>query len=445
VPAGRAELADRGAWASELRNRRKDGSAVWVSTSATVVAGTDGEPCGSIAIIRDRTARRYAEMLDADRAGVFEMLLEQRPLKAVLAAVCRTAERQLDGIVCAVLTIDDAGRFSTAAAPSLDRRYADAVRGQPIAERGTPCAAAAYTGAPVIVEDIETDPAWADRRPLMRLWGLRSCWSTPVRAGAATVATFALYSRTPGPPEARDLRVIEELSHLVGLAVARDREATALRRSERRRARVHRLMVTAEEAERQRIAGELHDDTVQVLAATLISLDRLLASEDRAGGRRDLLDQARGTLALAVDRTRLLMFDLRPQLLDAGGLRAAVPALVEKVAAHAGIEAHVEVTEGRYPHEVEALCYRTVSECVSNVRKHAQARSVHVVLRNGGDHLEGSVRDDGVGFRPDRTGTSIREHIGLEAMRERVLLAGGSVDVASAPGKGTTVRFTLPV
>ena len=99
----------------------------------------------------------------------------------------------------------------------------------------------------------------------------------------------------------------------------------------------------------------------------------------------------------------------------------------------------------RYPGEVETLVYRTVREALINVRRHARAK--HVVIRIGERRggLHGRVADDGRGFRAGRPPARREMHIGLETSRERLRAAGGSLDVTSAPGQGTTIEFHIPL
>jgi PAS domain S-box-containing protein len=441
-----SNLADGNAWRDNLRHRHKDGSEIWVSVAITpVIDPVTGEFDGNIGLISDRRAEHSREALERDRSSILEMLAWGDQLQSVLEAIARTAERHVDDIRCAILTVaGDENRFGLVASPTLDHRYGDALIGASTGMLQTPCALAAVSNAPVYVKDIEQDPRWEACRPLARLWGLRSCWSTPVLdRDRHAVATFAIYSTRPRLPSVETLAVIESLTHLVGIAVAREREAGALRESEQRRAEVHALMIRAEQTERARIAGDLHDDTVQVLAATLITLDRLL-SAPLVEARRGVLLRARESLALAQERTRHLMFALRPQLLDARGLEAAVSELARRVAGECSFDITVTVVPDRYAEEVEALCFRVVAEALTNIRKHANAANVVVDIQDQDGTLSCLVSDDGRGFDTNRPLAPVGFNIGLETMRERVLLADGSFDVESNPQQGTVVRFTIP-
>jgi PAS domain S-box-containing protein len=223
----------------------------------------------------------------------------------------------------------------------------------------------------------------------------------------------------------------------------------ALHQSELRRLEVLGRMVQAEDDERRRIATELHDDTIQVMTAALMALDRQRAAIENGSRERalEMLDTVRKTLDQAVDRTRRLTFELRPPLLDVKGLAAAVEELVDQTAEEAALSGSVDARVGRHEASLEALAYRTVAELVSNVRKHARARRLEVSLAERDGRLAVRVSDDGVGFDPSRVPDRrrMRLHLGLDATRERVLLAGGSFALRTAPGHGAAVEFQLPI
>ncbi len=225
-------------------------------------------------------------------------------------------------------------------------------------------------------------------------------------------AVFALIAVTL---QALDLinaanQVAMVLSVLVLLAVAvrvslsfrRLRESeqlrTALLDAEEQRRLVLNQMLRAEADERARIAEELHDDTVQVLTATLLSLDRQRLSDER--GQPEAAAQAavraRDTLALALERTRRLMFELRPPLLEAHGLAHAVRDLVDHANHELGLEVDAHVDVPRYSEAFETLVYRIVREGVANVRRHARAHRLEVTLV----HEDGALRRHHLRRRP---------------------------------------------
>jgi PAS domain S-box-containing protein len=228
------------------------------------------------------------------------------------------------------------------------------------------------------------------------------------------------------------------------LVVTMCRDVTELRASERRTAALMREVLQAEERERVRVAGELHDDTIQVMTATLLAIDRLVRALEQGEHDREAVAAraARDLLAEATERTRRLMFEIHPLMLREEGLERTVADLAERAEKEDGLKVELRVSVGRLPEVTEVLVYRTIREAVTNVRKHAQAS--HLVLeveaRNG--TLVAAVRDDGRGFTP---GDAPAHGLGLAAAADRISLVGGELSVRSEPGRGTEIELTLPL
>ena len=222
----------------------------------------------------------------------------------------------------------------------------------------------------------------------------------------------------------------------------------ALAVSEQRRREILATMLQAEEVERSRIATELHDDTVQVMAASLMALDRAALVAAKAGVERlaSALGVARGTLEEATERTRRLMFELRPAVLHDHGIVAAMRLLAGQIAQEVGATSEVTGPGGRYDLAVEEVVYRSAQEALANVRKHARASSIVVRIVEADGVLESEVVDDGCGsdLAEVRARPGAALHMGLDSMVERVRAAGGEVTIDSRPGAGTRVRFAVP-
>ena len=223
----------------------------------------------------------------------------------------------------------------------------------------------------------------------------------------------------------------------------------ALAESERRRREILGSMLQAEEVERSRIATELHDDTVQVMAAALLALDRvsLVASRSGADDLASAVSMARATLEEATERARRLMFELRPAILHDQGLLRALHVLVAQIAREVGAEGTVAGISRRYDLAVEELVYRCAQEALANVRKHARPRTIVVNFADDDAVLRIDVRDDGCGFDVDsvRSRPDAALHFGLDTMIERIRAAGGEAVIDSEVGSGTTVSFTVPL
>jgi signal transduction histidine kinase len=301
---------------------------------------------------------------------------------------------------------------------------------------------------PVAMDDIERERRFTVPESLRR-HGVVSDLSVVIPGRARPFGMLAAHTRRQRTFSLADQSFVQAIANILSGAVERARAEQALRDSEAERRRILEAMLHAEEDERDRIAIELHDDTIQVMAATLLGLDRLAHALDAGDLERAEAAQHRASEALraALERTRRLVFELRPPLLESQGLGPALGDLGAALEEETGIAAVVRADVPRLPLYVEEVAYRCVQEAVANVRKHARATSATITVAVRDDTLEAAVEDDGVGFDPDEAEhrEGARLHIGLASVRERIRLAGGIVDVRSAPGRGARVCFTIPV
>ncbi len=206
-------------------------------------------------------------------------------------------------------------------------------------------------------------------------------------------------------------------------------------------------IITAQEEERRRIARELHDDISQTLTGLVMNLgsaENLIASDPVTA--RQALESLRHVASEAVKNTRRLMRDLRPSLLDDLGLVPAISWYVENYLAPAGVEANLEVLglEERLPSAVEIALFRVVQEALTNITKHAQAKTANICLQFAPSAIVGDIEDDGIGFSIDKVRIERSEGMGLLGMGERIELLKGKLKVESKLGKGTRVHFEIP-
>jgi PAS domain S-box-containing protein len=210
-----AYLTDDGRWRTIL-----SGAAPIVDEHGRIVAG--------VAVLEDISERVISQKLIAGQRDVMTMIARGEPLEAMLTEVVRVVEEisQRGALASIQLVTPDRQRLAGGYAPSLPPAYNAAFDGLPIAEGVGSCGTAAYRGEPVVTDDIETDPLWADYRELAALHGLRSCWATPIFAtGGELIGTFAIYHREPSTPSAQGREVVELLARTAAVAIERSRDA----------------------------------------------------------------------------------------------------------------------------------------------------------------------------------------------------------------------------
>jgi signal transduction histidine kinase len=218
--------------------------------------------------------------------------------------------------------------------------------------------------------------------------------------------------------------------------------------SEVARLQLLRRLVTAQEEERRRISRELHDQTGQHLTALLLGLKTL--NKQSGNGSASLhkwLLQLQNLTERLVDEAHHLAWELRPAALDDLGLETALANYVEKWSERSSIslDFHSGLSKLRLPTPIETAVFRIVQEALTNVLKHAQADRVSVMLEYRNDELLVIVEDNGRGFQPEAPMTEKeRDGLGLVGIRERVALVGGTLNIESEPGSGTTLVIRIP-
>jgi PAS domain S-box-containing protein len=210
---------------------RKNGDIVPVEVSVTAIRGGYFQ-----AILRDISERKRGEALLAGEKRLLEMIATGVALNEILKALCLIIEEQRPGTLASVLLLNPDGvHLDSVAGPSLPKEWTRQMEKLPIGPCAGSCGTAAYRGSPVIVSDIGTDPLWdvPEHRASALKHALRASWSNPVLSSAGKVlGTFCMYYREAKSPTSRDLELMELATHVVRVAIERDRAEAALRASE---------------------------------------------------------------------------------------------------------------------------------------------------------------------------------------------------------------------
>ena len=374
----------------------------------------------------DARARRRA-LVEAGIAITSELSLD-----AVLQTLIRIAAELTEARYSALGVIDRSGqaldRFVTYGIDDATRAtIGDLPRGKGIL--GVLIADA----RPLRLDDLTTDSravGFPPNHPPMK-----SFLGVPVMTRGVAFGNLYLAEKQPGGPfSEEDEEIVTLLAAQAAVAIE---NAGSVQRDALRRA------VQAQEAERRRLARELHDETGQALTSILLGLAAVERAET-AEAARVAAGDLRELVVETLQNVRRLAVELRPSALDDFGLEPALRRLGQTVKESGALDVQVETRLGseRLLPEVETAVYRIVQEALTNVVKHASAQRVSIVVTRMPEKVMVLIEDDGSGFDPD---VGPGQGLGLLGMRERVQLLDGSLAIDAQHGSGTTLAVELPL
>ena len=206
------------------------------------------------------------------------------------------------------------------------------------------------------------------------------------------------------------------------------------------RSRFSQRLIESQEAERKRIAADLHDGLGQELVLIKNRAEKGL--EDNSESNLKQLTDISETASLAIEEVREITNDLRPQLLDKLGLIKSIKAMLRKVSGLVEIEADIDMIDGLFSENADINIYRIIQESINNVIKHSDASSLLVRIKKQAKEIDITIKDDGRGFDIE---SDIGDGFGLIGLRERTKLLGGEISIDSRPQKGTIVKIKIPL
>ncbi len=377
--------------------------------------------------------------------GIIEAVSTGPEVEPMAAAVARLITEASTTDVCFVHVLDDTEQTLTlrGATPPFDRQVGR-IR-LPLGSGVTGWVARHHTPA-VIVEDKESDPRYLPI-PALRGTDFTSMASVPMATGpAGLVGVLNVHTVARRAFTDRDLRLLSVIGRLVAGALHQARMHRQLAVRERAHERFTEQVITAQETERRRLAGDIHDGISQRLVSLSYHLDALEHTlRESPAEAVEQLALARELVDLTMDEARAAIGGLRPPVLDDLGLAGGLASLARTVPQ---LPTTLELVDQRLPEHVEIALYRIAQECLQNIVKHANATSAHIRFEMQAGRVCLAVTDDGVGFvAPSGAGAAYAEcsGYGLQSMTERAELVGGRLLVTSRPGEGTTVLATVPI
>jgi signal transduction histidine kinase len=248
-------------------------------------------------------------------------------------------------------------------------------------------------------------------------------------ARGSIIGLLAVEHSTPGQFTDRDVEVVSGFVEPAALAIDNARWFTRLR------------TVGADE-ERTRIARDLHDRIGQSIAYLAFELDRLVERDESGESISRELGQLREDVRGVIREVRDTLYDLRTDVSDVSGVADVLEEYAARVGERSGIQVHVDADRShRLPILQERELWRVAQEALANVERHAHATAVRILWRCDGERAVIDVTDNGIGFAQDRAGRL--DSYGVLGMRERAASIGASLEIHSAPGRGTRVRCIL--
>jgi PAS domain S-box-containing protein len=429
----------------EFQGVRRDGAVIWLESRVRIVnwAGTRAAQ----ATVVDITERKQAEQ-------------DLRARARQQALVAKLGQRALAGTDLSTL-LDEA---ATIVAQSLGVEYSEALELLPDGDtlllrvgvgrkdggmghaRADAKAAseAGYTllsPESVIVDGLRTATQFSGPR-LLHDHEVVSGVSVLIPSPDRPFGVLGVYTTKRRTLTTDDIHFLQSVANILATATER-------KRTEENRTRLIERVMVAQEEERRRIARELHDETGQSLTSLLLGL-RLIGDTRTLKKAKTQVNQLRHITVQILDNLRRLARGLHPSILDDLGLVVALTRYATDYAQSHGIAVNVHtegLDSGRLPSPVEMALYRIMQEALTNVARHAAAKTVRIALTRQPLRVHMIVEDDGGGFNVEITfrTSATSGHLGLYSMCERATLLGGSVTVKSKRGKGTTVSVQIPL
>ncbi|WP_225600172.1 GAF domain-containing sensor histidine kinase [Mycobacterium avium] len=365
-------------------------------------------------------------------------------VEPLAAAAARMITAATGTDVCFVHVLDDSDRSLTlaGATPPFDRHVGE-VR-LPLGS-GISGWVASHRRPVVITDGKESDPRYLPIEPLHGQT-FTSMVSVPMETDpGGLVGELAVHTVQRREFSARDVDLLCVIGRLIGGALHQARLHRQLVARERAHENFVEQVIEAQEIERRRLAGDIHDGISQRLITLSYRLDaaaQAMATDHAEAS--DQLDEARELVTLTLQEARAAISGLRPPVLDDLGLAGGLASLARTIPQ---IDVELELADTRLPEHIELALYRISQECLQNVIKHAHATTAHLRFAVADDTATLAIVDDGVGFNTFEhpLGADEMSGYGLLSMAERAELVGGRLHIRSRPGSGTAVTVTVPL
>jgi hypothetical protein len=420
-----------------------------------------------VGTVIDITERKRAEAMRDGESRILEMIARDAPVEETLEKLVQVVEGQFAGLLCSLLLLDEDGQhLRHGAAPSLPSAYTEAIDGLCIGPKAGSCGTAMYRREPVVVTDILQDPLWEAYREVVKPYGLRACWSTPILSSAGKVlGSFAMYyrePRSPGPPETRAL---EMATHLAGIAIERKlarEERERLRQAQADLARINRVTTMGE------LTASLAHEIRQPISAALTNAKTCLRwlardepdlAEAREAASRIVKDVTRGADILSKLSALFKKGSVQRDVVDVNELIREMIALLRGEATRYSVSLHEELDADLPEVTVDRVQFQQVLmnlmvNGIDAMKDVDGSRELSIKSQPAKDgQLMVSVSDTGVGLPPRQADQifnaffTTKTHgtgMGLRISRSIIESHGGQLWAANNSPRGASFCFTLP-
>lgn len=388
--------------------------------------------------------RAHSERISGDEKEVLQLVAGDRPLAEVLEALAgRLVQWQANSLCAVVLFEADADRPTLVVAPGFPEELRRSL--QRLAVPGRPPGPGAVS-AELQVRSLESlsGPVWEPVRQLAARFDLCPSGSRGLATSRCEwLGVIVLFTHQRHKPVPLEAVLFDKARDIAAIAIERTRLTRELRR-------VSELVIDAQEAERRRIARELHDGVNQILSSAAFRIGMVEPQVPAEGGdARQELGRVKALLTRGIDEIHRISEDLRPSELDALGLVPAIRSLCREFQrkTRLSLRFQCDAHPRRLSGAVELTVYRIVQESLTNIEKHAGATRADVKLHWNDHQLDLGVEDNGcgVGSVAEWTHASRKSGMGLLNMRERTAILGGQFSVQSNEGLGTRITVRIPL
>ena len=413
----------------------------------------------------EQTLRANEERLRLLSETAGRLLVAENP-EAIVNDLCRSVMVHLDVQAFFNFLVDEgAGRLHLNACAGIPEEEARKIEWLDYGVAVSGCVA--QQGHPIVAEDIRNTPD--PRTERVKSYGIQAYACHPLMVQGRLIGTLSFGTRTRPNFRPEELALMRTVTDQVATAMERMGLINELKRSRARLEirvqertaelaktnealrRLSTRLLSAQEEERKRIAGELHDSIGACLTGIKFRVEKALQQLGRTeSAATESLNTIIPVIQEAVEECRRIQTDLRPSMLDDLGLQATLSWFCrrfQKIYSEIQVEHEIDVEEGDVPSPLKTVAFRVIQEAMNNVAKHSQANHVRLSLKKLGGRMELVLQDNGGGFSVERARSqeATERGLGLLSMRERTELSGGSFAIESAEGKGTIIRASWPL